>query len=184
VRDELAGWLGSFDRYGGEGADRGFYLECWNGAPYVCDRVKFNAVPLRIEHASLSIIGGMVPDRLRDALAEADDGLPAYQSRRWLSAALRMQRIDVTCLKKPRVGYAGSKWALTITVRQSRSCYASTVMPLLCSTNSGRKQCSERALQLAWPVGGMEKILAAYCGSHLFLSASLGRRMTNRGASQ
>jgi len=77
VRDELAGWLGSFDRYGGEGADRGFYLECWNGAPYVCDRVKFNAVPLRIEHASLSIIGGMVPDRLRDALAEADDGLPA-----------------------------------------------------------------------------------------------------------
>jgi hypothetical protein len=77
VRDELAGWLGSFDRYGGEGADRGFYLECWNGAPYVCDRVKFNAVPLRIDHASLSIIGGMVPDRLRDALAEADDGLPA-----------------------------------------------------------------------------------------------------------
>jgi hypothetical protein len=77
VRDELAGWLGSFDRYGGNGADRGFYLECWNGAPYVCDRVKFNAVPLRIEHASLSIIGGMVPDRLRDALAEADDGLPA-----------------------------------------------------------------------------------------------------------
>jgi len=31
VRDELAGWLGSFDRYGGNGADRSFYLECWNG---------------------------------------------------------------------------------------------------------------------------------------------------------
>jgi hypothetical protein len=77
VRDELAGWLGSFDRYGGNGADRGFYLECWNGSSYVCDRVKFNAVPLRIEHTSLSMIGGMVPDRLREALAEADDGLPA-----------------------------------------------------------------------------------------------------------
>jgi hypothetical protein len=32
---------------------------------------------LRIEHASLAIIGGIVPDRLREALAGADDGLPA-----------------------------------------------------------------------------------------------------------
>jgi hypothetical protein len=77
MRDELSGWLGSFDRYGGDGADRGFYLECWNGGPYVCDRVKFNDVPLRIEHALLSVIGGMVPDRLRETLADADDGLPA-----------------------------------------------------------------------------------------------------------
>jgi hypothetical protein len=59
VRDELAGWLGGFDRYGGSGADRGFYLECWNGGAYVCDRVKFDEVPLRIEHASLPIVGGM-----------------------------------------------------------------------------------------------------------------------------
>jgi len=77
VRDELAGWLGSFDRYGGNGGDRGFYLECWNGGPYVCDRVKFNNVPLRIDHALLPIIGGMVPDRLRETLADADDGLTA-----------------------------------------------------------------------------------------------------------
>jgi hypothetical protein len=77
VRDELAGWLGSFDRYGGNGADRSFYLECWNGGAYVSDRIKFNGVPLRIERASLAIIGGMVPDRLRAALADADDGLPA-----------------------------------------------------------------------------------------------------------
>jgi hypothetical protein len=39
VLDELAGWLGSFDRYGGDGADRAFFLECWNGGAYVCDRV-------------------------------------------------------------------------------------------------------------------------------------------------
>jgi hypothetical protein len=75
MRDELAGWLGSFDRYGGKGGDRGFYLECWNGCAYVSDRVKFNGIPLRIEHASLAIIGSMVPDRLREALADADDGL-------------------------------------------------------------------------------------------------------------
>jgi hypothetical protein len=77
VRDELAGWLGSFDRYGGNGADRSFYLQCWNGGAYVSDRIKFNGVPLRIEHASLAILGGMVPDRLRAARADADDGLPA-----------------------------------------------------------------------------------------------------------
>jgi hypothetical protein len=77
VRDELAGWLGGFDRYGGNGADRAFYLETWNGGPYVCDRVRYQDVPLRIEHASLAIIGGMVPDRLREVLADADDGLLA-----------------------------------------------------------------------------------------------------------
>jgi hypothetical protein len=64
VRDELAGWLGSFNRYGGNGADRAFYLECWNGGAYVCDRVRYHGSPVRIEHASLAAIGGMVPDRL------------------------------------------------------------------------------------------------------------------------
>jgi hypothetical protein len=77
VRDELAGWLGGFDQYGGNGADRAFFLECWNGGAHVCDRVKFHSAPVRIEHASLAILGGMVPDRLREALADADDGLAA-----------------------------------------------------------------------------------------------------------
>jgi hypothetical protein len=77
VRDELAGWLGGFDRYGGRGADRAFYLEAWNGGAYVCDRVRYHGAPVRIEHASLAILGGMVPDRLREVLADADDGLAA-----------------------------------------------------------------------------------------------------------
>jgi hypothetical protein len=76
IRDELAAWFGEFDRYGGKGADRAFYLECWNGGAYVCDRVKHDE-PVRIEHCSLALIGGMVPDRLREALAAADDGLAA-----------------------------------------------------------------------------------------------------------
>jgi len=77
LRDELAGWLGGFDRYGGRGADRAFYLECWNGGAYVCDRVGYHEAPVRIEHASLAVIGGMVPDRLREVLTDADDGLAA-----------------------------------------------------------------------------------------------------------
>jgi hypothetical protein len=77
VRDELAGWVGSFDRYNGKGADRAFFLECWNGGAYVADRVKYRDEPVRIEHASLAIIGAIVPDRLREVLADADAGLAA-----------------------------------------------------------------------------------------------------------
>jgi hypothetical protein len=76
LRDELAGWFGGFDRYGGKGEDRAFFLETWNAGAYVCDRVKDEA-SIRIEHALLAIIGGMVPDRLRDVLSGSDDGLVA-----------------------------------------------------------------------------------------------------------
>jgi Protein of unknown function (DUF3987) len=77
MRDELAGWLGNHDRYGGHGADRAFYVEAWNGGAYVADRVKHRGVPVRIERTSLAILGGMQPDRLRETLAGADDGLAA-----------------------------------------------------------------------------------------------------------
>jgi hypothetical protein len=33
VRDELAGWLGAFDKYGGGGADRAFAIEMYGGRP-------------------------------------------------------------------------------------------------------------------------------------------------------
>ena len=77
MRDELAGWLGNHDRYGGHGGDRAFFLEAWNGAAYVADRVKYRGQPVRIACAALAILGGMQPDRLREALADPDDGLAA-----------------------------------------------------------------------------------------------------------
>ena len=77
MRDELAGWLGNHDRYGGHGADRAFYIEAWNGGAYVADRVKHRGAPVRIERTSLTILGGMQPDRLRDVLTGPDDGLTA-----------------------------------------------------------------------------------------------------------
>ena len=39
MRDELTGWLGNHDRYGGHGGDHAFYLDAWNGGAYVADRV-------------------------------------------------------------------------------------------------------------------------------------------------
>ena len=75
VRSELSAWFGQFDRYGGAGADRGFYLECWDGGPHTVDRVKFQGKVLRVPYASLAIIGSIQPDKLAEVFAGADDGL-------------------------------------------------------------------------------------------------------------
>jgi len=83
VRDELAGWLGNHDRYGGHGSDRAFFLEAWNGGSYVADRVKYCGQPVRIARSALAIVGGMQPDRLREVLAGPDDGLAARLAYVW-----------------------------------------------------------------------------------------------------
>jgi hypothetical protein len=83
VRDELTGWFGNHDRYGGNGGDRAFFLEPWNGGSYIVDRVKHRGKPLRISRAALAILGGIQPDRLREALAGADDGLAARFAYIW-----------------------------------------------------------------------------------------------------
>src|SRR6266436_9243309 len=73
----FSGWLGQFDRYGGAGADRAFYLESWDGGSHVIDRVKFGGVPLRIPYASLAIVGSLQPDHLRKVFEGINDGLAA-----------------------------------------------------------------------------------------------------------
>ena len=75
-RDELAGWFGNFDRYGGAGADRAFWLESWTGGSFVVDRVK-HPEPLRIPYTAVAIFGTIQPERLADALDGVDDGLAA-----------------------------------------------------------------------------------------------------------
>lgn len=87
MRDELTGWLGNHDRYGCHGGDRAFFLECWNGGAYIADRVKHRGQPVRIRRAALTILGGMPPDRLREALAGADDGLAARLAYIWPNPA-------------------------------------------------------------------------------------------------
>ncbi len=75
-RDELAGWFGQFDRYGGAGGDRAFWLESYGGRSYTIDRVK-HPVPIRIPHLTIGVLGGIQPDRLADLLRGDDDGLAA-----------------------------------------------------------------------------------------------------------
>ena len=81
-RDELAGWLESFNRYSG-GGDRPFWIEAYGGRPYVVDRQK-NDEPLRVPFLSISVIGGIQPDKLVKLLMQGDDdGLASRMLMVW-----------------------------------------------------------------------------------------------------
>jgi hypothetical protein len=73
-RDELLGWFGGIGRFSARERDRAFWTEAYGGRSYVVDRVKFSE-PIRIDHLSISIFGGIQPDRLAHLLEEPDDGL-------------------------------------------------------------------------------------------------------------
>jgi len=76
-RDELAGWLDSFDRYTPGG--RSFWLESYGGRAYVADR-KGSPAPISITFNGVSVVGGIQPERLADALFgrnSPDDGMVA-----------------------------------------------------------------------------------------------------------
>lgn len=75
MRDELSGFIANFERHGG--SDREFYLEGFGGRPYTVDRVKRDE-PLMIPALSISIIGGIQPDKMEKLLLHTDDdGLTA-----------------------------------------------------------------------------------------------------------
>jgi hypothetical protein len=72
--DELAGFIGGFDRYSGTGGDRPFWLECYGGRPYRLDRVADGAID--VPHAAAAMLGSIQPDRLQQlVLGGANDGL-------------------------------------------------------------------------------------------------------------
>lgn len=74
VRDELSGWLGSFDKYGGNGGDRAFALEMYGGRSYVIDRMK-SGQPINIPRLSVCAVGGVQPDKVVPLITGPDDGL-------------------------------------------------------------------------------------------------------------
>lgn len=88
VRDELAGWLGAFDRYGGSGSDRAFAVEMYGGRSYRVDRMR-TTEPLSIRHLSIGILGGIQPDKVSGVLNGPDDGLVARFLWSWPDALPR-----------------------------------------------------------------------------------------------
>lgn len=74
VRDELTGFIGGFNAYkGGRGGDRAMYIEGYGARSYTVHRVRDDA-PIVVPRLSISILGGIQPDRLREVMEDADDG--------------------------------------------------------------------------------------------------------------
>ncbi|HET6203596.1 MAG TPA: YfjI family protein [Planctomycetota bacterium] len=95
ARDELSGWLRSFDAYrpGNRGGDAARWLEMHRAGILVVDRKTDERRMVRVARAAMSIVGTIQPDVLRRALGPEhfEDGLaarllltmPPARRRRW-----------------------------------------------------------------------------------------------------
>lgn len=120
IRDELSGWLGKMDKYGGgEGSDRAFWLEAYGGRSYVVDRVKHLDQLIHVPHTTVPIIGGIQPDRLETLLLGGDDdGLCARFNYIWPVACppkrpstIQNNLLAITALKKlHRLTLVATEW--------------------------------------------------------------------------
>jgi hypothetical protein len=99
ARDELAGWLGSFDRYakaGKAGADSAHWLSMHNGEAMTIDRKTGTPPTIHVPSASVSITGGIQPGILARALGREHHesgmaarvlyAMPPRKAKRWTEA--------------------------------------------------------------------------------------------------
>jgi hypothetical protein len=107
IRDELAGWLKSFDAYRqGRGGDEARWLEMHRAGMLVVDR-KSGTTLVHVPNAAVSITGGIQPDALRSSLGAEhfSNGLaarlllvmPPRTPRKWSDAEVRPElfaRVD------------------------------------------------------------------------------------------
>lgn len=77
AQDELSGWFGAMDKYApgkGSQADRGFWLQAFNGGSYSLNRIARGAS--YIPNCSISLLGGIQPEPIRAIANDThDDGL-------------------------------------------------------------------------------------------------------------
>jgi hypothetical protein len=101
ARDELAGWLGSFDRYakaGKAGADSAHWLSMHNGEAMTIDRKTGMPPTIHVPSASVSITGGIQPGILARALGQEHHesgmaarvlyAMPTRKPKQWTEADL------------------------------------------------------------------------------------------------
>jgi len=99
ARDEVAGWIGSFDRYAqARGADAAHWLSMHNGESMVVDRKTGHLRTIYVASASVSVTGGIQPgilDRIL-GLEHRESGLlarlllamPPRRKKRWTEAEI------------------------------------------------------------------------------------------------
>lgn len=97
ARDELSGWLGSFDKYSGRGgADAAHWLSMHSGESIVVDRKSGAPNTIYIPTAAVSVVGSIQPGILNRALGQEhrENGLaarlllaaPPRRQKRWTEA--------------------------------------------------------------------------------------------------
>lgn len=99
ARDELAGWVGSFDRYAGKGkagADAANWLSMFNAESVIVDRKTGAPRTIHVPMAAVGVVGGIQPGILQRALGEEhrESGLaarllltcPPRRAKRWTEA--------------------------------------------------------------------------------------------------
>jgi hypothetical protein len=99
ARDELAGWVGSFDRYAGRGkagADAANWLSMFNAESVIVDRKTGAPRTIHVPMAAVGVVGGIQPGILQRALGEEhrESGLaarllltcPPRRAKRWTEA--------------------------------------------------------------------------------------------------
>ena len=111
ARDELAGWLGSFDRYakaGKAGADSAHWLSMHNGEAMTIDRKTGIPPTIHVPSASVSITGGIQPGILSRALGQEHHesgmaarvlyAMPPRKSKRWTEAEVNVDTESAVAL--------------------------------------------------------------------------------------
>jgi hypothetical protein len=99
ARDELAGWIGSFDRYAGKGkagTDSANWLSMFNAEAIIVDRKTGVARTIYVPQAAVCVSGGIQPAILQRALGieHRESGLaarllltcPPRKAKRWTEA--------------------------------------------------------------------------------------------------
>ena len=99
-RDELSGWIGAMDKYGGGGRgaaqDRGIWLQAHDGGPYVQTRAGGNRA---VKNLSANIFGAIQPDRLKEMGNLDSDGL----LQRFIQVLMRQAQPDKDEPKDPEI---------------------------------------------------------------------------------
>ena len=98
MRDELAGWFGSFGQYKSGNADAPFWLECYDGGTYSVDR-KGSKKIIDVSRCSISLAGTIQPATMKRFLADriaVENGmlarfllsLPPERKTQWTDAVI------------------------------------------------------------------------------------------------
>ena len=94
-RDEFSGWIGGMEKYSnasrGTAADRGFWLQSYDGGPHTVDRIGRGEI--YIGNLSVSLIGGIQPAKLAELHGLTSDGL----LQRFLPVMMRPSTLPQDC---------------------------------------------------------------------------------------